>query len=34
MADATQISPYRLYAAHITDKYIKDNAKEEFASEI
>jgi hypothetical protein len=24
-----QISPYRLYAAHIADKYIKDNAKEE-----
>lgn len=24
-----QISPYRLYAAHITDKYIKDNGKEE-----
>jgi hypothetical protein len=31
----TQISPYRLYAAHIADKYIKDNAKEEvIASEI
>lgn len=24
-----QISPYRIYAAHITDKYIKDNGKEE-----
>lgn len=24
-----QISPYRLYAAHIVDKYIKDNGKEE-----
>ncbi len=24
-----QISPYRLYAAHISDKYIKDNGKEE-----
>jgi hypothetical protein len=24
-----QISPYRIYAAHITDKYIKDNQKEE-----
>jgi hypothetical protein len=23
-----QISPYRIYAAHITDKYIKDNGKE------
>jgi hypothetical protein len=25
----TQISPYRVYAAHIVDKYIKDNGKEE-----
>lgn len=24
-----QISPYRIYAAHIADKYIKDNSKEE-----
>lgn len=24
-----QIAPYRIYAAHITDKYIKDNGKEE-----
>lgn len=24
-----QISPYRIYAAHITDKYIKDNGREE-----
>jgi len=24
-----QISPYRIYAAHITDKYIKDNGKED-----
>lgn len=24
-----QISPYRIYAAHIADKYIKDNGKEE-----
>lgn len=24
-----QISPYRIYAAHIVDKYIKDNGKEE-----
>jgi len=24
-----QISPYRLYAAHVADKYIKDNGKEE-----
>ena len=24
-----QISPYRIYAAHITDKFIKDNGKEE-----
>lgn len=24
-----QISPYRIYAAHVTDKYIKDNGKEE-----
>jgi hypothetical protein len=24
-----QISPYRLYAAHVSDKYIKDNGKEE-----
>ena len=24
-----QISPYRLYAAHIVDKYIKDNGKDE-----
>ena len=24
-----QISPYRVYAAHVTDKYIKDNGKEE-----
>lgn len=24
-----QIAPYRLYAAHIADKYIKDNGKEE-----
>jgi hypothetical protein len=24
-----QIAPYRIYAAHITDKYIKDNQKEE-----
>jgi len=26
-----QISPYRIYAAHVTDKYIKDNGKEEVA---
>lgn len=25
----TQISPYRIYAAHIVDKYIKDDGKEE-----
>lgn len=25
----SQISPYRLYAAHVADKYIKDNGKEE-----
>lgn len=25
----SQISPYRLYAAHVTDKYIKDGGKEE-----
>jgi len=25
-----QISPYRIYTAHIADKYIKDNGKEEF----
>lgn len=25
----TQISPYRLYAAHVMDKYIKDGGKEE-----
>ena len=24
-----QISPYRIYAAHVSDKYIKDNGKEE-----
>ena len=24
-----QISPYRIYAAHVVDKYIKDNGKEE-----
>ena len=24
-----QISPYRIYAAHVADKYIKDNGKEE-----
>jgi len=24
-----QISPYRIYAAHIVDKYIKDDGKEE-----
>jgi hypothetical protein len=24
-----QISPYRLYAAHVSDKYIKDNGREE-----
>jgi hypothetical protein len=24
-----QISPYRIYAGHIADKYIKDNGKEE-----
>ena len=24
-----QISPYRIYAAHVTDKYIKDNGKDE-----
>lgn len=24
-----QIAPYRIYAAHVTDKYIKDNGKEE-----
>ena len=24
-----QISPYRLYAAHVVDKYIKDNGKEQ-----
>lgn len=24
-----QVSPYRIYAAHIADKYIKDNGKEE-----
>ena len=24
-----QISPYRIYAAHVLDKYIKDNGKEE-----
>lgn len=24
-----QIAPYRIYAAHIVDKYIKDNGKEE-----
>jgi hypothetical protein len=24
-----QISPYRIYAAHVADKYVKDNGKEE-----
>lgn len=27
-----QISPYRIYAAHITDKLLKDNGKEEVAA--
>jgi len=27
-----QISPFRIYAAHITDKFIKDNGKEEIMS--
>jgi hypothetical protein len=28
-----EIAPYRLYAAHVADKYIKDNGKEETKSE-